>query len=88
MSIFFTTFIRLVKVTWTLTSGQFLLFNLQYADYMDAEPSSAPTLPSRVPFCLSEWTQICRLPVSQAQGWRRISSKDPYQMATNKFQNL
>jgi hypothetical protein len=53
MSIFFTIFIRLVKVTWTVTSGQFLLFNLQYADHMDAEPSSAPTLPSRVPSVLS-----------------------------------
>jgi hypothetical protein len=47
MSICFTTLIRLVKVTWPRTIGQFMLFSLHHADHIDAEPSSAPTMPSR-----------------------------------------
>jgi len=58
MLVFITTFIRLVKVTLTRTSWQFLVFSAQYAYHRDAEPSTAPTLPSRVPFCPAELTNL------------------------------
>ena len=58
MLVFITTFIRLVKVTLTRTSWQFLVFSALYADHWDAEPSSAPTLSSLVPFCPAELTNL------------------------------